>query len=619
MSKLSLFAATMLCAALHSASADILISQYYEGTSNNKYIELHNPTSEPIEMAGYRLTLWTNAARENWKTDGAVPSQNFDLSGVTLPAGGYYLLAHSSAAIPAYAIAGANVRNSNIINFNGDDSVVLYNSSTYNTANILDAVSISAALQGQDKSFYRITNEVGYSTVAGANITEFPLVWAVKTLDEVLNATAADLWYLTAQAAATPPVLDTFTLAGDAAATVVPGVVLNFTLSGASATDFMASEDAAFTGAVWQQYTTQPKFTLSSGAGAKTVYFKLKNAGGESAVLSDTIELTSYTYPGTVVFSQYYEGLANDKHVEIANLSAAPVDLAAWNLVRWTNQDAENWKYSGSSATGSSPSQVISLGFVNTDGVGSTILAPGAVIVISHNQASGPSARAAAALVSSLLSHNGNDSIALYSGAVGPETLMDVLSFTELGNEGFDVSFVRSKAEAGFGFAAGSKITDFPAVWQSVALTAADAAIPGQGAHLGTYPDGNLPPGGYDAWAAAYPGIGAPDVDADADGSSNLLEYATGSVPDNAASVPEFLLTRIGPTLTVTWAKGALAAADSSLQYSVEASVTMDAGSWSADGVVNLQNLPSSISADYVIAEGTPKVFLRLKIVRTPG
>jgi hypothetical protein len=35
----------------------------------------------------------------------------------------------------------------------------------------------------------------------------------------------------------------------------------------------------------------QPKFTLSVGAGTKTVYFKVKNSVGESAAVSDTITL----------------------------------------------------------------------------------------------------------------------------------------------------------------------------------------------------------------------------------------------------------------------------------------------------------------------------------------
>lgn len=58
-----------------------------------------------------------------------------------------------------------------------------------------------------------------------------------------------------------------------------------------SPTHYMASEDAAFTGAEWQTYATAPPFVLSPGNGAKTVFFRAKNEFGESAVVSDTILL----------------------------------------------------------------------------------------------------------------------------------------------------------------------------------------------------------------------------------------------------------------------------------------------------------------------------------------
>ena len=55
-------------------------------------------------------------------------------------------------------------------------------------------------------------------------------------------------------------------------------------------TDYMASEDAGFSGASWQTYSASPSFTLSEGYGVKTVYLKLKNIAGESNDLNDTID-----------------------------------------------------------------------------------------------------------------------------------------------------------------------------------------------------------------------------------------------------------------------------------------------------------------------------------------
>jgi hypothetical protein len=43
--------------------------------------------------------------------------------------------------------------------------------------------------------------------------------------------------------------------------------------------------------ASWQTYSTAPSFTLSSVAGIHTVYFKVQNSAGVSAVRSGTITL----------------------------------------------------------------------------------------------------------------------------------------------------------------------------------------------------------------------------------------------------------------------------------------------------------------------------------------
>jgi hypothetical protein len=96
------------------------------------------------------------------------------------------------------------------------------------------------------------------------------------------------------------PVVSSFKINNGAATTVNPNVTLPNVCAGAtSATHFyMASESANFTSATtWQAYASVPLFTLSSGGGTKTVYFKVKDgAGTESSVTSDTITLGGAGY-----------------------------------------------------------------------------------------------------------------------------------------------------------------------------------------------------------------------------------------------------------------------------------------------------------------------------------
>jgi hypothetical protein len=68
-------------------------------------------------------------------------------------------------------------------------------------------------------------------------------------------------------------------------------VTLNNTCTG-SPKEYMASASSSFKGAAWLAYSIDPKFTLSSGKGSKTVWCKVKNATGMiSSAKSASIKL----------------------------------------------------------------------------------------------------------------------------------------------------------------------------------------------------------------------------------------------------------------------------------------------------------------------------------------
>jgi len=86
------------------------------------------------------------------------------------------------------------------------------------------------------------------------------------------------------------PSVDTFQINAGAANTGSRTVTLDHTVLH-KPSHFMASESSDFIEARWTFYSVKPRFTLSKGAGTKTVYFKVKNSIGESGVVSDTITL----------------------------------------------------------------------------------------------------------------------------------------------------------------------------------------------------------------------------------------------------------------------------------------------------------------------------------------
>lgn len=169
-----------LAAACSSSSAAVLITQYYEGTSNNKWIEITNTGASSVDLAtgNYKLSLWTNANAEAYKADGT-PSQSLVLTG-TIAAGASFLYSHNLATLPTYATA--TVTSGTVINFNGNDSVTLWTGTTFSTASIIDAIGFTnLGNEGADKSLVRASATAGWNTTAGSEGTDFPTVWTIVT------------------------------------------------------------------------------------------------------------------------------------------------------------------------------------------------------------------------------------------------------------------------------------------------------------------------------------------------------------------------------------------------------------------------------------------------------
>lgn len=103
---------------LSAATPDLIISEYIEGTSFNKSIEIYNGTGSSIDLSSYTLELYSNGS--------ATVSQSVALSG-TLNHGDVFVVSHGSA--DAAILAVTDLVSSAVINFNGDDALVLQGAS----------------------------------------------------------------------------------------------------------------------------------------------------------------------------------------------------------------------------------------------------------------------------------------------------------------------------------------------------------------------------------------------------------------------------------------------------------------------------------------------------------
>ncbi|WP_084134768.1 lamin tail domain-containing protein [Paenibacillus harenae] len=111
----------------------IFFSEYIEGSSNNKAVEIYNGTGAGISLAGYSVSSSNTGTAIN-------------LSG-TLAHGDVYVVANSSA--DAGILSQADLLTGNL-SFNGDDSVTLSNNGT-----VLDVIGTAGNSFGTDKTLVR--------------------------------------------------------------------------------------------------------------------------------------------------------------------------------------------------------------------------------------------------------------------------------------------------------------------------------------------------------------------------------------------------------------------------------------------------------------------------------
>lgn len=166
-----------------NASANLLITQYYEGASLDKYIELTNISASSLDFSLNPFTFanYNNANRENWKTSGSATSTTLLNSG-TLGAGSSLIVRNSSAAAPIYA-ASLGIT-SGTVNFNGDDSWAIFSGASTTFADLVDVFGVTAS--GFADTSY--TRNSATPTTLDFNASE----WTQWSLTDIANAGASD-------------------------------------------------------------------------------------------------------------------------------------------------------------------------------------------------------------------------------------------------------------------------------------------------------------------------------------------------------------------------------------------------------------------------------------------
>ncbi|GAB2933898.1 ExeM/NucH family extracellular endonuclease [Rheinheimera gaetbuli] len=113
--KIRTLSATIAMLLAPAVSADLFISEYVEGSGNNKALELFNPTANAVSLDGYAIKVYFNGSANVGTT--------INLVGTVQP-GSTFVYASSNAAAELVALAD---QTSNQSLWNGDDAITLEN------------------------------------------------------------------------------------------------------------------------------------------------------------------------------------------------------------------------------------------------------------------------------------------------------------------------------------------------------------------------------------------------------------------------------------------------------------------------------------------------------------
>jgi len=264
----------------YAQTTDLIISEYAEGSSNNKYIELYNGTGATIDLSNYEMWRISNG--------GSWPESTVSLSGLLLD-GDVIVIANSSADTVITNLTNATILFTSATYFNGDDAVGLAKDDGTGTFILIDAVGTWGPDPGSGWDVNGTTNGTAEHTMVRHDTVCSP--------DTNWTTIVNNQWTVYPQ--------NTWTYAGSHTATCSSGPVSSDTTKPqvinsdfASATQITVAFSEAVTAATAQNtanYVMTPGITVSS------------------AVLNATLDSVDLTLmaPGMVNGTHYFVTISN--------------------------------------------------------------------------------------------------------------------------------------------------------------------------------------------------------------------------------------------------------------------------------------------------------------------
>lgn len=306
-------------------TTDLIISEYLEGSGNNKYVEIYNGTSFTVDLSNYQLNLYANGA--------STPTNSNTLSG-TLAPGATVVYANSGAT--AYGGASTVVT---AANFNGDDAIALVKISTGAFVDIFGRIGEDPGTAWTSGSFTTLDKTLRRKSTVTGGVTSNPAS-GFPTLATEWDQFNIDT--VTGLGSHTGPVatVDVANLSSSGATSVAitglaSGTTYFYVVRATSSTSTSPSSNSisVTTAAPTVALTGSPSpFTTTYGTASTEQSFGVSGSGlstDATATAPTGYEVSSdnTTYGSTATFTQSSGSVSGTLYVRLAALTAPSVTL----------------------------------------------------------------------------------------------------------------------------------------------------------------------------------------------------------------------------------------------------------------------------------------------------
>lgn len=349
-------------------ATDLILSEYAEGSSNNKYLEIYNGTGAAVNLSGYDLAQYNNGSSS--------VSFTLSLSGI-LNDGDTYVIENGNEALGVSADLSTTA---SLMTFNGNDVIALRKSGSN-----IDVIGTI----GSGLNFAQNTTLRRKASVTSPTTSYSTGEWDIFPQNTISGFGSHTMDCGGGGCTITGASAGTATCSGSDATFSVTFTptngsgsyqVVNATTSAVLGSGSASPITATVTGATGGSVDVKVIDVVNTGCESNTVNVSLPDCsgGGGGGCASD------------LILSEYVEGSSNNKYLEIFNNTGAAVNLSNYDLAQYNN---------GSSSV----SFTLSLSGTLNDG--------DTYVIENGNEVLGVNADLST--TASLMTFNGNDVIAL--------------------------------------------------------------------------------------------------------------------------------------------------------------------------------------------------------------